>query len=475
MLLIEEGPVVIPDDVALLARQQEARAGSLVRRIAADREEDPSGTVLLSGRVIGGGWSINHGVMVGPTSADLRALHEASGRSAAWEPSVVRDRIARRVEDVDGSDRGVRTAAALAAGRVPMLRTHRDGDPIPPAAESLLAAAARNGLPYLDDIDRTDDPTGSCSYRISAVDGRRYSAASVLLDAQRCPPSLALLGDTVARRVLVDRGSAVGVEVEAADGGARRIAAGLVVVCTGALHTPELLHRSGIGDPERLAAAGIAVRHELAGVGEGLLDHARIEVPLAMVPHADDEGRRFGDALRLHLRVRTSAATADADVDLSVRHPRGRASLMLMVKLLEQRAVGHVRPGAGGGSHRSDVRTGLARSDADAAALVEGAHIGVGILLDTALRGRYRREVGPPTAEDVRRSRRSTGDMVGTCRMGASGDRGSVVDASLMVHGLDRFMIADASVIPVLPHAGPTPTVVAVAEHAVDVVAGASP
>lgn len=472
VLLVEEGPVELPDEVTTLARQQEARSGALVRRLDADRGVGPDATSVLTGRVLGGGWSINHGVMVVPTADDLRRLHARAGAVDAWRPEAVRDRIARRTEDVEGSDRAARTEAALAAGRVPMLRTYRAGDPVPPAAAGLLAAAAHHGLAFHDDIDRAEAAIGTCAYRLSAVDGQRYSSASVLLDGRRRPAGLTVAGGTAVERIELRGGRAVGVRVRDGAGGTRSIDADLVIVCAGAVHTPELLQRSGIGDPDVLRPAGVDVRHALHGTGRGLADHARVELPLVMTPHGDDEGQRFGDALRLHLRVATERASTDADVDLSIRHPRGRASVVLMAKLLEQRASGSVLLDPAGPSCPPRIVTGLATADDDVAALVDGIAIGVGVLLDAALLGRYRLErplLGP---SDVRAGRRSTGDMVGTCRMGADGDATRVVDADLAVDGLAGLLVADASVLPVLPHAGPTPAVVAVAEHAVDVVVG---
>jgi choline dehydrogenase len=476
VLLVEEGPDRTPGEVRLLARQQEARSGELVRRLRVDEDGDGRSRTLLTGRVLGGGWSIGHAAIVSPTDRDLVALSECAGAaSGAWRPDAVRARIARRIRDLDHPKDGA-TDPNGARHRIPVRRTYRAGEPVPPAVEDLLVAAGRHGLDLLEldlleDVDRGGGTVGVCAYPQSAVDGERRSSASEVLGPARGHARLTVLGGTVVERIVLDRGRVTAVRLTGSDGESRTVGAGLVVLAAGAYHTPELLLRSGIGPAETLAAAGIPVLHHLPGVGRGLRDHARVELHLPMSPAPSDEGRRFGDALRLHLRARTSLAQDDPDVDLSLRHPKGRSSVVLMVRLLEQRAAGEVTlagPTAGGTAGALRVRTGLAADGADLVALREGLEIGTSILMDGALRGRHRLDGPLLSVSDLQRTVAASGHGVGTCRIGEPGDPERVVDADLAVDGLDGLLIADASVLPVLPHAGPIPAVVSVAEHAVD-------
>jgi len=469
VLLVEEGPDRTSEEVRLLARQQEARAGELVRRLPVDGGSDGPTRTLLTGRVLGGGWSIGHAAIVSPTDRDLLGLSALAGpESPQWRPDAVRARIQRRIVDLDRDpDHAVGSAADH---RIPVRRTYRAGEDVPPAVEDLFAAAARHGLDALDDIESGGDTVGVCAYPQSAVGGERRTSASVVLGPARTHAGLTVLGSTTVERILLDRGRVQGVLLRGSDGQVRKVGAGVVVLAAGAYHTPQLLMRSGIGPAADLARAGARVLHDLPGVGRGLRDHARVELQLPMRPVAADAGQRFGDALRLHLRARSSRSVGDPDVDLSLRHPKGRSSVVLMVRLLEQRDPGTVVLAPAGGSSELRVRTGVATTAGELGALREGLELGVRILTDDALRGRHRREgQGPPVAA-LRASAVASGHGVGTCRLGPGGDSGRVVDPDLRVVGLDGLLIADASVLPVLPHAGPIPAAVAVAEHAVDVI-----
>ncbi len=469
VLLVEEGDDATPEDVAQIARQQSARTGTLVRRIDAD-EAHGHPTTLLSGRILGGGWSINHAVVAGPTREDLERVAGRMG-TEDWSVRQIQRRVQQRIVRLDASGSGTMTTdQALAEGRIPTRATYLPGDPLPPAAADLLEASRAHGLPFVEEFASTRGGVGACAYRLSAIDGVRYTSASVLLDPQRRPKHLTVLARTRVEEVLVDGEQVRGVRLIDAFGQARTVEAASVILCAGALHTPQLLQRSGIGDADELTAAGIPVHHALAGVGRGLLDHARIEIPLTMEPHRLDEGQRFGDGRRLHVRTSVDDDHEEAAVDLTIRHPRGRASVVLMVKLLVQRAAGTVRPRRNGGNHASEIRTGLARSADDVADLRAGAETGLRILGDPALRGRYKVNTSGviPAAADVSQRRTSTGDLVGTCRMGPESDEERVVGADLQVRGVRGLMIADASVLPILPRTPPVPWVIAIAERAVE-------
>ena len=471
VLLIEEGPDRTPEEVRLLARQQEARSGELVRRLHVDRHAHEGPRTLLTGRVLGGGWSIGHAAIVSPTDRDLLALSEHAGSTAAaWRPDAVRARIARRIHDLD-VPHDVAQHHHGVGHRIPVRRTYRVGEPVPPAVEDLFVASASHGLDLQDDDDRHRGIAGVCAYPQSAVDGARRSSASEVLEPARGFSGLTVLGSTTVERIVLDREQATGVLLTGSDGGTRMVSAGIVVLSAGAYHTPQLLLRSGIGPVDALATAGVPALHHLPGVGRGLRDHARVELRMPMSPAPSDEGRRFGDALRLHLRARTSLAQGGADVDLSLRHPKGRSSVVLMVRLLEQRAAGEITlaaPALGGSGGALRVRTGLAAAEADLFALREGLEIGTSILTDDALCGRYGIDGAIPGVRELGSTVAASGHGVGTCRFGRPGDPDRVVDPDLAVDGLEGLVIADASVLPVLPHAGPIPAVVAVAEHAVD-------
>ncbi len=449
-LLLEEGPDAEPDLVARLARQPEVLRSDLVRRYPDPRPGGGAAT-LLSGRILGGGWSVNHGAFVHPTTADLRALADVGG--AAWAPDRLVALLASLGTDVDGTGRPWQGTA----GPVRVARYHRRGADAVPAARDLIAACEASGVPYLDDVNHPGDTTGITAYPYTvAPDGRRISSASTVLADARRTDALTVLGDATARRVVLEGARAVGVEV-LREGRTLELRADEVVLCAGVFHSPQLLQCSGVGPADVLVAAGVSPLVALPGVGSGFRDHAKVEVDLAYRPTAEDRAAGdAGDGLKLHLRLRSALAGVDPDLDLGLRHPP-EGGAVLTVRLLDQRSAGEVRldPDRPAGLPR--VRSGLLRHPDDVAAIVDGIRIGVAILERPELGGRYALPGPRPTVEDWTRhalaTRGSYNHGVGTCRMGPDPAGGAVVGPDLRVHGVVGLRVADASILPMLPHA----------------------
>jgi choline dehydrogenase len=265
------------------------------------------------------------------------------------------------------------------------------------------------------------------------------------------------------RRILIEDGRALGVEFVDADdptGSVTEVRASMVVLSAGVFQSPQLLLRSGIGLPDDLVAAGITPVHPLAGVGSGLLDHGKVEIAFRFA--ATDEDRAtadhpdLGDGLKLHLRLRSRLAGDDPDLDLGLRHPAGTGTMVLTVRLLEQRSAGSVRLDPSDPDALPKVRSGILIHPDDVTALVDGVRQGIALMQHPLLAGRYTLEDGTPTADaelrqQLTRTYGSYNHGIGTCRMGTDGS--AVVGSDLHVHGLERLMVADASILPVLPHA----------------------
>ena len=120
-------------------------------------------------------------------------------------------------------------------------------------------------------------------------DGRRRSAARAYLHPVSHRTNLEIRCRAFVTRVLFEGTRAVGVEVSQR-GGFERIGAGEVILCGGAINSPQLLQLSGVGDPEHLRSVGVEVVHALPGVGENLQDHLEVYVqhactkPLSVAP-----------------------------------------------------------------------------------------------------------------------------------------------------------------------------------------------
>ncbi len=142
-------------------------------------------------------------------------------------------------------------------------------------SDAFIEAAGQCGIAPVTDFN-TGDNAGAAYFQMTTRRGRRMSAARAYLDPARHRPNLKLLCGLHAARVLIEQGRAVGAEF--VQNGARRVirARHQVIVCAGAIQSPQLLQLSGIGDPALLARHGIAVQVPLAGVGQNLQDHVQV-------------------------------------------------------------------------------------------------------------------------------------------------------------------------------------------------------
>src|SRR4029077_5908329 len=115
---------------------------------------------------------------------------------------------------------------------------------------------------------------------------RRASTARSYLQPALKRPNLQVITGALVHRVLLDGTRAVGVEYSRNGRTERVDVAGEVILAAGAVGSPHILQLSGIGDPEHLERVGIAVRHDLRGVGRNLQDHylARISCEITGAP-----------------------------------------------------------------------------------------------------------------------------------------------------------------------------------------------
>ena len=142
-----------------------------------------------------------------------------------------------------------------------------------PTTSAFLAACAELGLRRLGELNEPDN-TGYAPTPVTQRRGLRHSAADAYLHPARRRRNLTVLTGAHAQRILLDGARATGVEYRDAAGLTQRVAAsGEVILSAGAVNSPQLLMLSGIGDPDRLRAAGVEPRHDLVGVGANLQDH----------------------------------------------------------------------------------------------------------------------------------------------------------------------------------------------------------
>jgi choline dehydrogenase-like flavoprotein len=279
-------------------------------------------------------------------------------------------------------------------------------------------------------------------------------------------------GGVRVRRVLIERGRAVGVET-----GAGVVGATEVVLSAGAVGSAYLLLRSGLGPAADLRAAGIPVLADLP-VGRAFTDHPLVYLPwrparpLPAAPGA--------------LPLRGALHTADLEL-LPWWAPFGRVmgtdhddgELAVGIGLLQEESRG--RLGLDGrGAPRVEYR--YLTEAGDRHRLRSGVRLAVELLRTPPLTGLVAATSGPGDdvlADDraldlwIRAHLTTAVHLSGTARMGPDGDPAAVVDQHLRVRGVDGLRVVDTSVLPRVTSRGPAATAVMIGERAADLMTGA--
>ncbi|WP_309134161.1 GMC family oxidoreductase [Cellulomonas sp.] len=347
--------------------------------------------------------------------------------------------------------------------------------------EAVVAGAVQIGLPPLDDVNGADAKEGVGWVPLNAVGHTRWNAAFAYLDPVRDRPNLSVVADAPAVRLLVRGERVMGVEI-LRDGRVETVRAGTVVLAAGAYGNPPLLMRSGIGPEPVLQELGAPVVLPLAGVGENLIDHSKVQLELTPTEHhvlPDHEvyvpqslvkarsSLAEDDYWDLHI-VPTAGPGEDelgrfvgpleVSLHVFVLAPRSRG--VVRARSLDPLAAPVIEPCYFSDSDGYDRRVALEGVD-----LVHSL-AGTSAVNDLAVLEPW----SPSQRDEVGRKQAGYWHPVGTCAMGPAEDPASVAGADGKVHGLSNLYVGDASVVPVLPRANTNLTTVAVAARVADLI-----
>ncbi len=376
---------------------------------------------------------------------------------------------------------------------------------------AFIQAGQQAGYPINADFNGASQE-GVGAYQVTHKNGERCSAAKAYLTpviGQR--PNLQVLTDVRVLRVVLQAGRATGVEIR--QGGATRTlqARREVLLCAGALQSPQLLQLSGIGDAAELQRHGIAVAHHLPGVGQHLHDHVDV-VQVVDAPHLGD---LFGLSLKGAWNViqgifewrrqRSGMLTTNfAEVGGFIRSSPELASPNLQLHFVIGKLVDHGRKtvfGHGYSCHvcllrpqsRGSVKLasadpmaapaidpGFFADGTDMAKMIQGFKLMRRILQQPALASLGGRELQASaqaqTDGQIEQFIRGHADTiyhpVGSCRMGPGPD--DVVDAQLRVHGVGGLRVVDASVMPRIVSGNTNAPTIMIAEKAADLIRAAA-
>ncbi len=303
----------------------------------------------------------------------------------------------------------------------------------------------------------------------------RVSCALGYLAPARARPNLVIRPNTLVRRLLVDGGRCTGVEVELADGSVEGIRARLVVLAAGAIMTPAILMRSGIGPRAHLESLGIDVRRDVPGVGANLSDHPALAVTcIAKDPTIVD----FDQPL-IQTILRYTAKGSDKRNDLQIEQisfagRRGGPAMFAVAAVLEYQygrgelrlrsADPHVAPSIDNRFCEDERDTArLAGCFADALAFTRAGPLAQ--MIESVRFPDPARSID--AAEIAALCRRFSGSgyhPCGTAKMGPANDPLAVIDEHGCCRSIDQLVVADASIMPFVPRANTNLTCIMIGE-----------
>lgn len=458
-------------------------------------EPDPTlngrSLVWMGGRVIGGGSSINGMVYGRGLPHDYARWVEAGNPGWGWDDMLP---WFRRMESWHGTPHPARGTDGPLATR-PFTETHR-------ACTSVIDALVAGGVPFVDDYS-TGMAEGVGMTQATQKGGWRHSVADAYLRPALRRRNLTLRTHALADRLIAEHGRCVGISYRH-DGQTRTAHADReVIVALGAIGSPALLQRSGIGDGTALHALGIPVIHDLPAVGRHLNEHVNVKVSSEVNIRTYNSERMGAGKLKHGLRwlvdrkgpasspanhgqafIRTDPSLPSADVQIQIMafafhdDPANNADgVSAIVSLCAPHARGSVAIASADPQIRPKIAIDLLADPADVKTLIEGCRIARAALEAGPGRELGGRIVYPAPSVDsdaewlafIRRTAGLNWHPTSTCRMGPEGD--NVVDPELRVHGLAGLSVCDASIFPFVTSANTNVPVIAVAEKAAALIA----
>jgi choline dehydrogenase len=376
-----------------------------------------------------------------------------------------------------------------------------------PLSQAFAEAGAALQIPRNGDFngERQD---GLGLYQVTQRQGKRCSTAVAYLRPAQTRPNLTIWTDSRADAILFEDRKAAGVRVSRAGTPLDVKANREVLLCGGAINSPQLLMLSGVGPAEHLKEHGIGVQADRPGVGQNLQDHldailqyrtrsrAGYGNALSMIPRA------IGGLFNYAVFKRGFLTSNIAEAGGFTRVTPGAEHSEVQFHFLPVRLVNHGRTrvfGYGYSLHscclqpksRGEIR--LASSDAgkhpsinpryldhedDAQIMLAGLRMGRRILAAPAFDRFKGREVDPGADAEsdvdllafIREGAETVYHPVGTCRMGRADDPASVVDPQLKVIGVEALRVVDASVMPTLIRGNTNAPTIMIAERAADLI-----
>ena len=444
----------------------------------AARTEKQAPAPYWRGRGVGGSSSINGQIAIRPPMADFDDW--VSWGCVGWGPDDVLPYFAKLEDDEEYGDEAYHGRG----GPTPIYRMPQENWGSVDTA--LCRAALSAGHAWAADVN-APHAMGVSPYPINSRSGRRVSVNDAYLEAARESSTLTIRGDALVDQVIFSGDRAIGVRI-IVDGTVVTEHADEVVLSAGAVHSPAILMRSGIGPSGHLRSLGIEVRQDLP-VGRGLQDH-----PMAVVsiPLIDEAGIQSPDDRHTNVCVRYTSEPGAPIGDMmfvsqnqnvvAMANPDMRALAGAFGVWVNQAfSRGVLTLTSADPADQPQIHSRMLSDERDLSRLRDGIRDLVELARDPAVAAITH---GPLEAENralfsVLDSDSELDDYLlatvsdvqhatSTCRMGATGSADTVVDPSCRVLGADGLRVVDASIFPSVPRANTNLTAIMVGELMAD-------
>jgi choline dehydrogenase len=449
------------------------------------------------GKMLGGSSAINGMVWVRGQPQDYDHWAQLGNRGWSWHDVLP---VFRGIESYHAGADELR-------GRGGPLKV-TDIDESGPLYDSLIEAAASVGIPYNRDYNG-EDQEGIAMTQCSISGGFRMSTAKVYLDPARARRNFRVETGAHAQSLLFEGTRCTGVRYTMQGQSFEARAAREVIVSAGSIASPQLLELSGIGQAERLKSLGIAVIHDLPGVGENLRDHWSPRMKWRVGRHGVTFNERarglrgLGQGLlyitkrkgflshpaspmRAFIKSREGLDSPDAMLaiqpmlvtpDVKIAKEPG---ITIIAHQMRPESKGSIHIKTADASKSPAIRFNFLAESIDRECLLATMRITRRLMEAPALAWIEPEEFGPgPQAQSddelldyVTRTAETTYHPVGTCRMGS--DRNAVVDDQLRVRGIAGLRVADASIMPTLTSGNTNAPAIMIGEKAARMVLAAA-
>ena len=380
-----------------------------------------------------------------------------------------------------------------------------------PLCEAFMQSAISIGIPPNPDYNGKNQDGVSYTQR-AIYKRRRVSAYRAFLQPRQHQRNVDVRTQAHVTQVLFEGKKAIGVRYSQGGKTVDVMARKEVILCGGAINTPQLMQLSGVGPGELLQEIGIETLHHLPGVGENLRDHYAVRMT-ALVKNATTINER-SHGFRLALEVlkyycgqpsilglpstvmyafwKSRPALERGDIQISFMPASYREGVQstldhrpgMSIATWQQRpeSQGYVRAKSSDPLEKPAIQPNYLAAEIDRRTLFDAMRIAHQILRSPSMSRYWDRDNTPELNIDddselwsFAQQRGTTAfHVMGTCKMGLASDPMAVVDNELKVHGMENLRVVDASVMPTMPSCNINAPTIMIGEKAADLIRGKS-